>query len=121
MWKQVKYAYRGILFYPSSFAVTNFYFLILKDIELKRLVHTYGEKSFHRICKHMPYKTEIRCHNRWFYFKAIEAEKNLNPIEKLQLNLMGAHSVNTIPNLPRSQWDPEEDRILREKVNMLGT
>jgi hypothetical protein len=53
-----------------------------EDIELKRLVHTYGEKSFHRICKQMPYnlntpksnnlnmedkkldfKTEIRCHN----------------------------------------------------------
>jgi hypothetical protein len=35
---------------------------------------------------------------------------------------MGAHTVSAIiPNLPRSQWDLEEDRILREKVNMLGT
>jgi len=85
-----------------------------EDIELKRLVHTYGEKSFHRICKQMPYKTEIRCHNRWFYFRAIEAEKNLNPIEKLQLNLMGASSVSSvIPHLPKSQWDPEEDMVLR--------
>jgi hypothetical protein len=72
--------------------------------------------------KKLDFKTEIRCHNWWFYFKAIKAEKNLNPIEKLQLNLMGAHTVSAIiPNLPRSQWDLEEDRILREKVNMLGT
>ena len=36
-----------------------------EDAELRRLVEVYGDQSWHRLCKLMPNKTEIRCFKRW--------------------------------------------------------
>lgn len=36
-----------------------------EDAELRRLVEIYGDQSWHRLCKAMPNKTEIRCFKRW--------------------------------------------------------
>lgn len=41
--------------------------LHLQDEELRRLVQIYGENSWHRLCKFMPNKTEIRCFKRWIF------------------------------------------------------
>lgn len=40
-----------------------------EDEELIRLVEIYGDQSWHRLCKFMPNKTEIRCFKRWIYLK----------------------------------------------------
>ena len=42
-----------------------------EDDELRRLVDIYGDQSWHRLCKFMPNKTEIRCFKRWLYLKEI--------------------------------------------------
>jgi hypothetical protein len=43
-----------------------------EDEELRRLVDIYGDQSWHRLCKFMPNKTEIRCFKRWLYLKEID-------------------------------------------------
>jgi transcriptional activator Myb len=39
---------------------------------LKNLVQTYGENAWHRICKYLPNKTEIKCFQRWLDFKQVD-------------------------------------------------
>lgn len=39
---------------------------------MKQLVEIHGENSWHKICKLMPNKTEIRCFKRWNLFKQKE-------------------------------------------------
>lgn len=36
-----------------------------EDLTLLNLVQQYGENAWHRICKCMPNKTEVRCFKRW--------------------------------------------------------
>jgi hypothetical protein len=43
-----------------------------EDEELKRLVEIYGDQSWHRLCKFMEHKTEIRCFKRWLYLKEMD-------------------------------------------------
>ena len=43
-----------------------------EDEELRRLVDIYGDQSWHRLCKFMPNKTEIRCFKRWLYLQEVE-------------------------------------------------
>lgn len=43
-----------------------------EDAELRRLVGVYGDQSWHRLCKLMPNKTEIRCFKRWKLLQKIE-------------------------------------------------
>ena len=38
-----------------------------EDIELMELVCQYGDNAWHRICKAIPNKTEIKCFKRWKY------------------------------------------------------
>ena len=45
-----------------------------EDAELRRLVGVYGDQSWHRLCKFMPNKTEIRCFKRWKQFLKNENE-----------------------------------------------
>jgi hypothetical protein len=39
-------------------------------------VQIYGENSWHRLCKFMPNKTEIRCFKRWILIK----DRNDEPV-----------------------------------------
>lgn len=43
-----------------------------EDAELRRLVEEFGDQSWHRLCKLMPNKTEIRCFKRWNELKRME-------------------------------------------------
>ena len=65
----------------------------------------YGDQSWHRLCKFMPDKTEIRCFKRWLYLSK------------------GADDAESISDavVSSNQWLPEEDDILRAKVEQFGT
>lgn len=43
-----------------------------EDQQLRELVEIHGDQSWHRLCKFMPNKTEIRCFKRWKYLKKCE-------------------------------------------------
>ena len=43
-----------------------------EDAELRKLVEIYGDQSWHRLCKLMPNKTEIRCFKRWKLLKTLD-------------------------------------------------
>ena len=73
---------------------------------MKRLVEIYGDQSWHRLCKFMPNKTEIRCFKRWLHLKEDES----------QLSLAATKNISSC-----TQWSKEEDRILRQKVEQYGT
>ena len=68
----------------------SLFLLSQQDEELKRLVATYGENSWHRLCKYMPNKTEIRCFKRWNYLKQLQEQKDLDPIQQLQIKFLGS-------------------------------
>lgn len=78
-----------------------------EDEELRRLVAKYGDNSWHRLCKSMPNKTEIRCFKRWNYLTQQEVKNNfnpINPIEQLQLNTMSsAQPSETQPMVVHNQ------------------
>jgi hypothetical protein len=74
------------------------------------LVEIYGDQSWHRLCKFMPNKTEIRCFKRWLFLK--EEQKD----ESIQLSLTATKNISSC-----TQWSKEEDRILRQKVEHYGT
>lgn len=75
-----------------------------EDQELKRLVQIYGENSWHRLCKFMPNKTEIRCFKRWL---ELSEQKTSEPKDT------EVHKG--------SAWTPEEDILLKQKVEEFGT
>jgi hypothetical protein len=78
----------------------------LQDDELTRLVQIYGDQSWHRLCKFMPNKTEIRCFKRWLFLSKGQEEE--------------VESVSDVP-ATSSQWTAEEDELLRSKVDQFGT
>ena len=43
-----------------------------EDQQLRNLVESHGDQSWHRLCKLMPNKTEIRCFKRWKYLKKMD-------------------------------------------------
>jgi hypothetical protein len=49
-----------------------------EDEELRRLVEVYGDQSWHRLCKFMANKTEIRCFKRWLYLKEMNQTTPIN-------------------------------------------
>lgn len=51
-----------------------------EDEELRRLVEVYGDQSWHRLCKLMPNKTEIRCFKRWKYLKKMDAKEGIEVV-----------------------------------------
>ena len=51
--------------------ILSFNLRFVQDDELRRLVDIYGDQAWHRLCKFMPNKTEIRCFKRWLYLKEI--------------------------------------------------
>lgn len=78
-----------------------------EDEELRRLVSIYGEQSWHRLCRFMPNKTEIRCFKRWLQLKC-KGKESEDPQQHVVLG-------------KSSQWSPEEDQLLTEKVEQFGT
>jgi len=46
-----------------------------EDDTLRKLVKENGENAWHKICKEMPNKTEIRCFHRWRELKAQKASR----------------------------------------------
>jgi hypothetical protein len=80
-------------------------------------VQIYGENSWHRLCKFMPNKTEIRCFKRWLIIKD-GAKKQEVPAQKKE-KITDAEIGNQIAL--GSQWSYEEDQLLILKVNEFGT
>ena len=79
-----------------------------EDEELRRLVDVYGDQSWHRLCKMMPNKTELRCFKRW---------KQLKRLENPDADVESECSEKKPPQIQNStQWSKEEDRILKDKV-----
>ena len=100
---------------------------MMKDEELKRLVDIYGDQSWHRLCKFMVNKTEIRCFKRWLYLK--EIDQTTPQAKKMEVCDLQS-SLELTPTMVQlqskqisscNQWTKEEDRILREKVSYYGT
>ena len=48
---------------------------------MRRLVEVYGDQSWHRLCKLMPNKTEIRCFKRWKLLQKMEADADAQNAE----------------------------------------
>jgi hypothetical protein len=98
-----------------------------EDEELRRLVEVYGDQSWHRLCKFMANKTEIRCFKRWLYLKEMnqttpikDSYFNDSQMSDLQLSHMSSsQKINT--QISCTQWSKDEDRTLREKVEQFGT
>ena len=70
----------------------------------------HGENSWHKLCKEMPDKTEIKCFQRWNKLKSQQGNKR--------------QKVEDDPNKVEpliSTWSKQEDAILKEKVLIYGT
>lgn len=105
-----------------------------EDEELRRLVDIYGDQSWHRLCKFMPNKTEIRCFKRWLYLKEIDqttplckrkiehtdSPESFGVAPNHDADLRNA-SVAPVHTSSCTQWSKEEDMTLREKVEQYGT
>ena len=88
-----------------------------EDEELTRLVEIYGDQSWHRLCKFMPNKTEIRCFKRWLYLKELNQDRDsCITSNQPQTTENKSQQINSC-----SQWTKEEDKILKDKVQNLGT
>jgi hypothetical protein len=106
-----------------------------EDEELRRLVDIYGDQSWHRLCKFMPNKTEIRCFKRWLYLKEIDqttpqckrkVEQHADSPESFGITHNHDDDLRNASVAPAhtsscTQWSKEEDMTLREKVEQYGT
>ena len=97
-----------------------------------KLVETYGDASWHRLCKEMPKKTEIKCFRRYNYLKekGLMGRDRLNSeitSEDMQLAVSRTNSMISQVAVNQSEFDPsftptstqwtkEEDKILKQKV-----
>ena len=83
----------------------------IKDEELRRLVDIYGANSWHRLCKFMANKTEIRCFKRWLFLKDMDQTSPKSKKSDIENEQM----------VSSTQWTANEDEILRSKVEQFGT
>ena len=65
-----------------------------EDQKLRSIVNTVGENDWHLICKFMAGRTARQCRDRWREY--------------------------LMPSLKLTEWTPEEDSILIEKINECG-
>ena len=63
------------------------------------MVKVYGENSWHRLCRFMPNKTEIRCFKRWRKLNGQDGE--------------GSDAESDDQPTKSNQWTQEEDDLLR--------
>ena len=64
-----------------------------EDQKLRTVVNTFGENDWHVICKFMNGRTARQCRDRWREY--------------------------LMPSLKLTEWTPEEDMILIEKINRI--
>ena len=80
---------------------------------------TFGENAWHRICKHLPNKTEIKCFQRWLDFQKLHeiSRKRQRLGDHTQIGEIRLSSTGVL----NSPWSAEEDMVLKETVLKFGT
>lgn len=69
----------------------------------------------------MKNKTEIRCFKRWLYLKELD-KKNLSHKKNDNIDDSQSEEYNKMSaQVSCTQWTPEEDEVLRDKVRQFGT
>ena len=71
----------------------------------------YGDQSWHRLCKFMPNKTEIRCFKRWLYLRDRD---NTSPKHQFSDVVSVEHDDQKLGS--STERTSEQDTIIREKA-----